>query len=148
MWFNAERYHNTHSTQYRCTHYTLLSTAWCLQSVCSTVTPWCVILFSTNSSPVVHPPVHFPPEPLQSRHPPPPEGLSPEMRTVVLLKQTDVSEMRITSIIRAMEVVRISETSVCLYFETKQRYIPEGCHIHNPVTEICAIKANSRAINL
>jgi hypothetical protein len=79
--FNIEHYHNTHSAQYRCTHYTLLSTAWCFQSVCSSVTPWCVILFSTNSSPLVHPPVNFPHEPHHSR-PPPPQGLSPEMRTV------------------------------------------------------------------
>jgi hypothetical protein len=69
IWFNVEHYHNTHSTQYRCTHYTLLLTAWCFQSVCNSVTPWCVILFSTNSSPLVHPPVHFPPEQHQSRHP-------------------------------------------------------------------------------
>jgi hypothetical protein len=71
MWFNVEHYHNTHSTQYRCTHYTLLSTARCFQSVFNSVTPWCVILFSTNSSPLVHPPVHFPPERHQSRHPAP-----------------------------------------------------------------------------
>jgi hypothetical protein len=80
VWFNVEHYHNTHSTQYKCTHYTLLSTAWCFQSVCSSVTSWCVILFSTNSSPLVHPPVHFPPEPHQNQHPP--QGLSREMRTV------------------------------------------------------------------
>jgi hypothetical protein len=80
MWFTVEHYHNTHSAQYRCTHYTLLPTAKCFQSVCNSVTPWCVTLFSTNSSPVVHPPVHFPPAPHQSRHPP--QGLSPEMRTV------------------------------------------------------------------
>jgi hypothetical protein len=70
VWFTVEHYHNTHSTQYRCTHYTLLSTAWCFQSICNSVTPWYVILFSTNSSPLVHPPVHIPPEPHQSRHPP------------------------------------------------------------------------------
>jgi hypothetical protein len=52
VWFNVEYYLSTHSTQYRCTHYTLLSTARCFQSVCSSVTPWCVILFSTNSSPL------------------------------------------------------------------------------------------------
>jgi hypothetical protein len=69
MWFNVEHYHNTHSTQYRCTHYTLLSTARCFQSVCNSVTSWCVILFSTNTSPLVRPPVHFPPDPHQS--PPP-----------------------------------------------------------------------------
>jgi hypothetical protein len=74
MWFNVEHYHNTHSTQYRCTHYTLLSAARCFQSVCNSVTPWCVILFSTNSSPVVHPPVHFPLEPQQNRQPPPPQA--------------------------------------------------------------------------
>jgi hypothetical protein len=44
------------------------------------VTPWCVILFSTNSRPLVHPPVHFPPQPHQNRPPPPPQGLSREMR--------------------------------------------------------------------
>jgi hypothetical protein len=66
--------------QYRCTHYTLLSTDRCFQCVCSSVTPWSVIPFSTNSSPLVHPPVHFPPEPHQSRHPP--QRLSPAMRTV------------------------------------------------------------------
>jgi hypothetical protein len=56
-------------TQYivKCTHYTLILTARCFQSVCSSVTPWCVILFSTNSSPLVHSPVHFPLEPHQSR---------------------------------------------------------------------------------
>jgi hypothetical protein len=81
MWFNVEHYHNTHSTHYTCTHYTLLSTAWCFQSVCNSVIPWCVILFSTNSSPLVHPPVHFPPVPHQSRHHP--QGLSREMRTVL-----------------------------------------------------------------
>jgi hypothetical protein len=27
VWFSVEHYHNTHSTQCRCTHYTLLSTA-------------------------------------------------------------------------------------------------------------------------
>jgi hypothetical protein len=80
MSFNVEHYHNTHSTQYRCTHYTLLSTARCFQSVCNSVTLWWVILFSTNSSPLVHPPVHFPPESHQSRHHP--QGLSLEMRTV------------------------------------------------------------------
>jgi hypothetical protein len=73
MWFTVEHYHNIHSTQYRCTHYTPLSTAWCFQSVCSSVTPWCVILLSTKSSPLVHPPVHIPP----------PQGLSREMQTVV-----------------------------------------------------------------
>jgi hypothetical protein len=72
MWFYVEHYHNTHSTQYRCTHYTLLSAAWCFQSVCSSVTPWCVILFCTNSSPLVHLTVNFPPEPHQT--PPPPAG--------------------------------------------------------------------------
>jgi hypothetical protein len=71
MWFSVEHYYNTHSTQYRCTHYTQLSTARCFQSVCNSVTPCCVILFSTNSSPLIHPPVHFPPEPHQSQHPPP-----------------------------------------------------------------------------
>jgi hypothetical protein len=50
----------------------LLSTARCFQSVCNSVTPWCVILFSTNRSPLVHPPVHIPPAPHQSRTPPPP----------------------------------------------------------------------------
>jgi hypothetical protein len=63
MWFNVEHYHNTHSTQCRCTHYTLLSNARCFQSVCSSVTTWCVMLFFTNSSPLVHPPVNFPPKP-------------------------------------------------------------------------------------
>jgi hypothetical protein len=71
----------TLSQQYRCTHYTLLSTARCFLSVCSSVTTWCVILFSTNSSPLVHPPVNFPPEPHQSPHPP--QGLSREMRTTI-----------------------------------------------------------------
>jgi hypothetical protein len=61
------------------THYSQLIDVF---SLCSSVTPWCVILFSTNSSPLVHPPVHFPPEPHQSRHPP--QGLSPEMRTVLI----------------------------------------------------------------
>jgi hypothetical protein len=70
MWFNVEHYHNTHSTQYRCTHYTLLSAAWCFQSVCSSVTPWRAILFSTNSSPLVHPTVNFPHR--TAPEPPPP----------------------------------------------------------------------------
>jgi hypothetical protein len=61
VWFNVEYYLSTHSTECRCTHYTLLSTARCFQSVCNSVTSWYVILFSTNSSPLVHPPVHFPP---------------------------------------------------------------------------------------
>jgi hypothetical protein len=67
-WFNVEHYQNTHSTQYKCTHYTLLSTARCFQSVCNSVTPWCVILFSTNSSSLVHPTVNFPPELHRSHH--------------------------------------------------------------------------------
>jgi hypothetical protein len=33
MLFNLEYYQNTHSTEYRCTHYTLLLTARCFQSV-------------------------------------------------------------------------------------------------------------------
>jgi hypothetical protein len=69
-WFIVEHYHNTHSTQYRCTHYTLLSTVRCFQSVCNSVTPWCVILFSTNSRPLVHPLVNCPSEPHQSSQPP------------------------------------------------------------------------------
>jgi hypothetical protein len=49
---------------------------------------------------------------------------------VVSLKQTDISEVHIASIIRAMmEAVQTSETSV--YFnKTTQRYIPEGYHLH------------------
>jgi hypothetical protein len=82
VWFNVEHYHNTHSTRYRCTHYTLLSTAWCFQSVCNSVTPWCVILFSTNSSTLVHPPVHIPPRTAPEPTPPPPQGLFRTMRTV------------------------------------------------------------------
>jgi hypothetical protein len=39
-------------------------------SLFSSVTPWCVILFSTNSSPLVHPTVHIPPATYQSRPPP------------------------------------------------------------------------------
>jgi hypothetical protein len=35
--------------------------------LCSSVTPWCVILFSTNSRPLVHPLVNCPSEPHQSR---------------------------------------------------------------------------------
>jgi hypothetical protein len=69
MWVNVEHYHNTHSTQYRCTHYTLLSTDWCFQSVCSSVTRCCVTLFSTNSSPVVPQPANVPPN--RTRTPPP-----------------------------------------------------------------------------
>jgi hypothetical protein len=68
--FNVEHYHNAHSTQYRCTHYTLLLTACCFQSVCNSVTPWCVIPLSTNSSPVVHPSVNSSPEPHHSPQPP------------------------------------------------------------------------------
>jgi hypothetical protein len=60
----------------------LLSNARCFQSVCSSVTPWCIILFSTNNIPLVHPPVNYPPDPHQSP-PPPPQGLSREMRAVV-----------------------------------------------------------------
>jgi hypothetical protein len=41
------------------------------------------MLFSTNSNPLVHPPVHFPPEPHQSRHLAYMQGLSREMRTVL-----------------------------------------------------------------
>jgi hypothetical protein len=49
-------------------------------------------------------------------------------RLVVSLKKTDVSEVRIASIIRAkmMETIRISETSVC-FNETTLRYITESC---------------------
>jgi hypothetical protein len=36
------------------------------------VTPWCVTLFSTNSSPLVHPPVKLSPRP--APEPPPPAG--------------------------------------------------------------------------
>jgi hypothetical protein len=45
--FNLEYYHNTLRTQARCTHYSKL--LWFYS-----VTPWCVILFPTNSSPLVH----------------------------------------------------------------------------------------------
>lgn len=47
----------------------------------------------------------------------------------VLLKWTDVSEIHTASIIRAMEAVLTSETSVCLYKATR-RCFPEGCRIH------------------
>jgi hypothetical protein len=49
------------------------------------------------------------------------------------LKQTDVSEMRIASIIRVitlmMEAVRTSETSVYAK-ENKRHYLPQGSHVH------------------
>jgi hypothetical protein len=85
MWLNVEYCHNTHSTQYGCTHYTLLSTAWCFQSVCISVTPWCIILFSTNISPLVHPPANFPPNCTRAATP---QGLSREMQTVLTYKPT------------------------------------------------------------
>jgi hypothetical protein len=66
--------------QYTVHVHSLHSTARCFQSVCNSVTPWCDILFPTNSSPLVHPPVHIPPAPHQSRQPA--WGLSREMRTV------------------------------------------------------------------
>jgi hypothetical protein len=81
VWFNVEHYHNTHSTQYRCTHYTLRSPDRIFLSVCSSVTSWCVILFSTNSSPLIHPLVHFPPYRTRA-NPPTPHGLFREMPTV------------------------------------------------------------------
>jgi hypothetical protein len=87
--------------QYRCTHYTLLSTAICFQSVCNSVTPWCVILLSTNSSPLVHPPVHIPPAPHQSRHPP--QGLSRKMRTVLTLRSFHTMQ-RMDRILRSPSV--------------------------------------------
>jgi hypothetical protein len=132
MWFNVEHYHNTHSTQYRCTHYTLLSTDRCFQSVCSSVTPWCVILFSTNSSPLVHPPVHFSPEPHQSRHPQ--QGLSLEMRTVHTAWPWELpSTVPIflsrswNSLHQNMETVCFSETLV-LNYETIRRQNPKHHH--------------------
>jgi hypothetical protein len=51
-----------HSTGALTTRYSQLLDVF---SLCSSVTPWCVILLSTNSSPVVHPPVHIPPVPHQ-----------------------------------------------------------------------------------
>jgi hypothetical protein len=42
---------------------------------------------------------------------------------------TDVSEVRTTSIIRAMEAARTSETSVDIYLITRQ-YIPEDSELH------------------
>jgi hypothetical protein len=78
-WFNVEHYHNTHSTGALTTRYSQLLDVF---SLCSSVTPWCGILFSTNSSPLVHPPVYIPPAPHQSWHPPSPQGLSRKMRTV------------------------------------------------------------------
>jgi hypothetical protein len=105
----------------RCTHYTLLSTARCFQSVCNSVTPWCVIL---------SPPIAA----LQSTHQytsPPnrtradtlPQGLSHEMRTVFLgvpslPVHTSVSEKHTAFIFRSTVSTLIvkefisSETSV------------------------------------
>jgi hypothetical protein len=66
--FSLEYYQNTHRTQYRCTHYALVLTARCFQSVCSSVTAWCIILFPTNSSTLPHMAVNFLPAPHQSNH--------------------------------------------------------------------------------
>jgi hypothetical protein len=49
-------------------------------------------------------------------------------RCVVLLKQTDVLEVRTAAIIRAIKAVRTSQTSV--YSENTVRYVLEGCHLH------------------
>jgi hypothetical protein len=68
LWFSLDYYQNTHSTHYRCTHYTLLLIAWCFQSVCSTVTLWRIIL-PINSSPLVRLVVNIPPEPHQAAIP-------------------------------------------------------------------------------
>jgi phosphoribosylformylglycinamidine (FGAM) synthase PurS component len=58
-------------------------------------------------------------------------SLSGIQRRVVLLKYSDVSEVRTASIIRVMtEAVRTSETSAYLN-ETARRYILEGCFIQN-----------------
>jgi hypothetical protein len=70
--------HSQYTVKVNSLHATL--NARCFQSVCSSVTPWCVIPFSTNSSTSVYPPVHFPPEPHQSWHSS--QRLSPEIRTV------------------------------------------------------------------
>jgi hypothetical protein len=116
VWFNVEHYHNTHSTQYRCTHYTLLSTAWCFQSVCSSVTPWCVILFSTNSSPLVHPPVHIPPAPHWSRHPHPPQGLSRKMWTVSYTTYSNILVIRYKVLLTSWYIPLGSADSKCTVF--------------------------------
>jgi hypothetical protein len=47
------------------------------------------------------------------------------------LMLTNVSEVRIASIIRAMEAVRISETLVNINLTTWQ-YIPEDSKLHTP----------------
>jgi hypothetical protein len=52
------------------------------------------------------------------------------LRRVVWLNFTDVSEVLIASIIRAMsEAVSTSEALVSLY-QTTRRYIPEDSHLH------------------
>jgi hypothetical protein len=71
--FNLDYHHHhrhcrkTRSTQYRCTHYTLLLTTWYFQSVCSSVSLWSVTL-ATHISPLVHLVVNIPPAPQQSSH--------------------------------------------------------------------------------
>jgi hypothetical protein len=53
-----------------------------------------------------------------------------DVRRVVTLKLTDVSEMRTSSIIALMmEAVRTSETSVSFNVSTR-RYIPEDSKLH------------------
>jgi hypothetical protein len=81
MWFNVDYYHNTHSTQQRCTHYTPLLTGRYFQSVCSGVSLWCVIL-PTNSSPLAHLVVNIPLTPHHSSQPT--QVLSPGLRTVLV----------------------------------------------------------------
>jgi hypothetical protein len=51
------------------------------------------------------------------------------LRRVVSYKLTNVTEMLATSIIRAMEAVNTSETSVSFY-ETTWRNSPEDSHLH------------------
>jgi hypothetical protein len=62
--------------------------------------------------------------------------LSGILRRVVSWKLTDVSEMRTDPIIRTMtiETVSTSETSINFY-ETTQRNIREGCHLHTRLRE-------------
>jgi hypothetical protein len=44
------------------------------------------------------------------------------------LVEVEDSEMNIFSIALIMESIRTSETP--FYYETSQRHIPEGCHLH------------------
>jgi hypothetical protein len=52
-------------------------------------------------------------------------------RRIVSLKHTDVSEVHSDSIIRTVNPVHASETSIYSN-ETTWHHIPEGCNLHHP----------------